>query len=82
MDDIIIQHIKKEIIKDLNLTNINKNIIHNFIDNYDFDNREIDNYILLNPSIHLLFYIINNYNLKSKNNINIINDKKLMKFFI
>ena len=82
MDYIIIQNIKKEIIKDLDLTNIDKNLIHNFIDNYNFNNNEINDYILLNPSIKILFYIIKNYNIKSKNNINLINDKNLMKFFI
>jgi len=87
--DLIIENYKNEIINDFNSLNPDINIfINDILNNYSFIEPSLNNDIqYLYPSIHLLIYLLNNYNIyhqksnKKSNIISLMQDKKLLKYF-
>ncbi len=67
------------------MINIDDFIIEEIFNNYNIDFDLNEDYQILFPSIHLLIYLYENYTFidkKSKQKINILNDMKLLKYFI
>ena len=92
LKNLIIHNLKNDIINDFNSTHPELNLfIHDILNNYSINDISFDNDIdYLYPSIHLLIYLLNNYNIyhKSKSKSNkkcnlnsFIKDKKLLKYF-